>query len=150
MNELDIFTDCAGSVDEFGIAFLIIENEAEKIYKSKINLKELNKEFSLKESSCSIAIGECYAIFMALKTIKNKYSKIRIYTDSFHTFLLLNRQKCKQKNDLIKILSSKCLEIMDSNNVEVMWIKGHIGIYGNEIVNRLAKKSLRKKRLCST
>ena len=146
MKEIDIFTDCSGSTDELGISFVIFDEEDEQSFKFSSNVKLLNNEFVTHNDMCSVLIGECYAVFKALSHIKNQQNTIaRIYTDNEHVFRLLNNQSIirKKKNDLIKIV--RRTKRMKNNDIDIRWIKGHVGVYGNEMADKLAKNGRRKK-----
>ena len=56
MKHFDIYTDCAGSDNEFGISFVVFEGEDEKIHKFKTNTESLNKEFGVNNKNCNTSI----------------------------------------------------------------------------------------------
>jgi len=159
MKHFDIYTDCAGSVDEFGISFVVFEGEDEKIYKFKVNTESLNKEFGVGNKVSNISIGECYAVSKALQFLKNeKEFSARIYTDNNHVFMLLNKQ-CKIKRNhkrkfgnLLSCIVGRCKQLNPHprsirRNIEIRLINGHIGIYGNEIANIAAQHAKKRKEI---
>ena len=146
MKELDIFTDGSGNDTHYGISFVIFDQEDEKPFSCSTTIDQLKKEFvcdtiPFKTRDCS-SIGECYAIYKSLLLIQGQNIKARIYTDSEHLFLLLNNQ-CfvkKKKNNLLYKMVRRTKKINNKVNAEVLWIKGHAGVYGNEIADKLAKQ----------
>ena len=120
-----------------------------------------------KNKISNTSIGECYAIYKALDFIKNETNiNVKIFTDNYHAFLLLNKvnkvkaNQRRRDNNLLYKLSNRCLNLLElhtpfikkgftldwrnlNNKVEVCWINGHIGNYGNELANAAAKKALK-------
>lgn len=165
MRDIDIYTDCAGSTGKLGISFVIMEDEKETIYRFKTDCVTLNKEFFSRNKICNTSIGECYAIYKALNFIKNETDiNVKIFTDSYHVFCLLNKlnkvkaNQRRKDNDLLYRLSNKCLKLLDLHTMpfskkgnifpifqkkEICWVNGHIGNYGNEVANVAAKMSLK-------
>lgn len=155
IEEIQIYTDCAGADGAgnlFGVSVFVIDHhENETIFSYGSDIKSLNKEFKSKNKRGNISIGECYAVYKALHFIKAqnhiKTTEInyKIYIDNLHVFLLLNNQcRCKRKqvmrkNNLLFRLLNKC-NLIKSDNIEILWINGHKGIYGNEIANTAAEK----------
>ena len=159
MKHFDIYTDCAGSENEFGISFVVFEGEEdEKIYKFKTNTESLNKEFGVDNKVSNTSIAECYAIFKALLFLKDeKEFSAKIYTDNDHAFMLLNklcRIKKRQKNfgHLLSCIVGRCKQLNPHpnsfrRNIQVCHINGHIGIYGNEIANIAAQHAKNRKEI---
>jgi ribonuclease HI len=149
MKELEIYTDCAGSLRDLGISFVVIDdnNEEEEIFLFKTNTRRLNKEFNSSAQTSNTSIGELYAMYKVLSYLKdNQDLRAKIYTDSMHVFLLLNDQCEYKKEGLLKNILERCLDIK-GNNVEVFWIKGHAGVYGNELANSAAKYAKRNSKI---
>jgi len=93
----------------------------------------------------------------------NYIKRVNIYTDSLSSFNYINEvmitplpnqkrnpipKPHSPKNKLSKSLNSRIISFkrtLESIGVEVniMWIKGHVGVWGNEIADGLCKKSQR-------
>ncbi len=144
---LDIFTDCAGSIDSYGIGCFFMENEFEKRISYKTNISLISKEFDFDMKIGTTAIGEFYAILKALENIEGDHEKTNIYTDNEEVFFIVNGIFKRKK--LLNAIFQKFKILSKGLNVEVCHIKGHVGVYGNEIADKLAHKALRSKcQLC--
>lgn len=92
---------------------------------------------------------ELYAVYMALKEMKNPNFEIDIYTDSQYVVNIMNdwRHTWKSKNwkvnkanlDLVKKLSD---EFDKFPFISINHVKGHAGILGNEICDRLGNLAI--------
>lgn len=123
---------------------LDIENEVETRFNFKTNINLLCKEFDVKKSIGSTGIGEAYAIIKALENIKAKYDKINIYLDNHEVFYMFNSlSKKRAKKVLLNKITDKYTKLSKNKNIAINWIKGHVGVYGNEIADRLATKALK-------
>ena len=90
----------------------------------------------------SVFTAEAKAIDLALDFVNNC-----IYTDNFVIFsdflsVLQALNHTSSKNSQIQHLLLKHHEISSSKSVIYCWIPSHIGIYGNEKVDKCAKESL--------
>lgn len=142
---IEIYTDASlmPNSQYFGIGIHIIdENECETSYGKFVDFNET------KSKNKTIQISELFAIYQALKNIKIKKYKnktIYIYTDNDMVFTTLNqktkiRNKLKGESLLNSIKSKINFLISNKNIVEIRWIPAHKNIYGNNIVDKIAKK----------
>ncbi|XP_055716506.1 uncharacterized protein LOC129810206 [Phlebotomus papatasi] len=119
-----IYTDGSLANGKRGLS-IFFKNSGE-IYKAKINQKVSIKEV------------ESVAIYLAIKfSVTMKKSKIIIYSDS--------KSACESLiNKSNKFYENKIKNLVSENNIYVIiqWLPGHIGIEGNEIADREAKKAL--------
>jgi ribonuclease HI len=88
--------------------------------------------------------AEQVAILKALKKLEEMQEgqdndrRAALYTDSKITLDLL--QNKSKRNRLIESIRSKIIELTHSKwTIHFGWVKGHLGIEGNELVDRLAK-----------
>jgi len=143
---LEVYTDCACNSHSYGIGIVFIdENEIETKYQFKTTKNLIDIEFDTNTKNATSSVGEIYAVLKSLEIISGKYDKIYIYTDNNHTFKsLTNTCKEKSKHILFNKIIKKCREI-NISNIEFRHIKAHCDVYGNEMVDRLSKKSLKDK-----
>ena len=90
----------------------------------------------------SVFPAEAKAIDLALDLVNNRtyIEKFVIFSDSLSVLQALNHTS--SKNSQIQHLLLKHHEISSSKIVIYCWIPSHIGIYGNEKVDKNAKESL--------
>jgi ribonuclease HI len=109
------------------------------------NGTELATQIKVKlDSRCSNNQAEQLAVIKALEAIEsidiseNSPCTATIFTNS--RIALDSLQNVNNHAYLIKEIRKR-VSILESSNwmIEFSWIKAHIGIYGNEIANRLAK-----------
>jgi len=144
-NILHIYTDCSIYQSDFGFGVLFIDGEDETRYQYRTTLNHIYAEYNMCEK-CSTDFAETYAIIKAIENIHKKYDKIIIYMDNKTSYQYLNKlNKKKIKNILTKTVINNCLVVIKDLPIEIRWIKGHCGIYGNVIADKLAKNSLRRK-----
>ena len=91
----------------------------------------------------SVFTAEAKCIDLALDFVNNcTYTdKFVIFSDSLSVLQALNYSP--SKNSQIQHLLLKHHEISSSKSVVYCWIPSHIGIYGNEKVDKIAKESLK-------
>ena len=133
--EFEAFTDGSKMNGKVGAAVVI--------FRKKMEVQQL--KFKLHDK-CSNNQAEQMAILQALKEIgemkeiPNNERTAAIYTDSKVTIdLLKNNDKhgyiIEEIRKTIKILSNQYWQI------HFQWIKAHVGIYGNEVADKLAKEA---------
>ena len=90
----------------------------------------------------SIFTAEAKAIDLALDFIStcDANNKFIIFSDSLSVLKAMNHTS--SKNPQIQKLLEKCHELLAYKEIAVCWIPSHIGIQGNEMVDKQAKTSL--------
>ena len=92
-------------------------------------------------------IGELYAIWMALDIVNSKFNdkikrNIVIFSDSDYSInVLTGKWKIKANKELIGWIKNDIKNIENRYNIVWYWVKGHIGIKGNEIADSLANNA---------
>ena len=128
-NYVQIFTD-GSKVDE-------------KVAAAAVSSAASNSPFSCRlRDHCSIYTAELQAILLALKqAYQSQESKFMIYSDSLSALQALG--KLKTDHPLL-IQIQEFLHKIDADQKEIvfMWVPGHVGIRGNEVADRAAKKAL--------
>jgi ribonuclease HI/exonuclease III len=129
-NYSKIFTD--GSIlesGEIGCAFAIPDTNISKMYK-------LNQ-------GVSIFSAELYAIYMAcsyLQDLESPPKNVVILSDSKSVVEALSKGGTKTRRGLQNKLLNLIDNLLRKNiNLTIMWIPSHVGIRGNEIVDKAAK-----------
>ena len=90
----------------------------------------------------SIFTAEAKAIDLALDFIStcDANNKFIIFSDSLSVLKAMNHTS--SKNPQIQKLLEKCHELLAFKEIALCWIPSHIGIQGNEMVDKQAKTSL--------
>ena len=96
-------------------------------------------------SKFTVYEAELVGIWLALNLALRKGSsakKLTIYTDNQAAILSTVRPRM-QSGQLILARIIKLVDILHNRGVSIMlrWIPAHVGVLGNEIVDRLAKRS---------
>ena len=149
MREIDIYTDCSGNPDQnhFGIGILTVSyiglKGEETRYSEELKITDISDILNapISQKSYSISTGEMFAILKGISLLDpNTDCKINIYTDNMRSFNLLNKQHfVKDSGCAILKKMVQLFEFYQSTmNIEVMWIKGHAGTWGNEIVDKIS------------
>ena len=106
----------------------------------------LQYKFKL-DNNCSNNQVEQLAIIKALEAIGNidttntSQRTATIFTDSMIT--LESIRNTKNHNYLIEEIRKKMTTLEQAHwNIEILWVKAHIGIAGNELADRLAKTAV--------
>ena len=144
--EVDIYTDCGGTNADLGIGIhLITSDDVERSFMIKTSAQEVNKRYGIKTN---LLVGEVHAVLKALELLEGNITKVRVFTDSDMTFFILNKlySNIKRKKNFgnFEILNREFLKLKSKFEIDVMWIKGHAGVYGNELSDLLSGKALRK------
>ena len=90
----------------------------------------------------SIFTAEAKAVDLALDLIRTCYAnnKFIIFSDLLSLLKAMNHTS--SKNPQIQKLLEKCHELLTYKEIVLCWIPSHIGIQGNELVDKQAKTSL--------
>lgn len=143
VTDIHLYTDCSGQF-KYGVSGLLVEYTGlkgqETSWGYSKSIDEINEDIK-SEGQASISVGEMYAILLGLSKLGDTNGvKVSVYTDNLHCFNLLNGV-CKPKRENLK----KMIEMIDYlktiHNIEIMWIKAHVGTWGSEIVDDLAKRA---------
>ena len=122
---IQIYTDGSKDGNKVGCAAF------EKSFISNIRLPE----------KASIFTAEVKAIDLALSYIsQHKHTNFIIFSDSLSVLTTIKNHNTD--NVLIQNLHLRLHEILRTKTVKLCWIPSHIGIKGNERVDRLAKDAL--------
>lgn len=100
---------------------------------------------------------EIYAIIVALKALKQP-ARVTLYTDSQYVVNAVNKgwikrwrakgwMRNKKERALNVDLWNQLLPLLDSHEVEIVWLRGHTGNPDNERCDRLAKQAAQRKDL---
>jgi len=136
---MDIYTDASYAGKKFGLGILFIgEDGEEKKYSFSLRSIDVKEKYPTHSKLSDANIGEGLAILKSLEIVEN--GNHTLYTDSLTFFELLN-ELTKTKNHILNIIADKCKDILKNKNVEIRWIKGHCGVYGNVIVDKLSSQS---------
>ena len=114
----------------------------EKVAAAAASSVASNSPFSCRlRDHCSIYKAELQAILLALKqAYQSQERKVMIFSDSLSALQALGKSKTDHtiQEFLHKINA-------DQKEIVFMWVPGHVGIRGNEVADRTAKKSLDNK-----
>ena len=90
----------------------------------------------------SIFTAEAKAVDLALdfKSTCDANNKFIIFSDSLSVLKAMNHTS--SKNSQIQKLLEKCHELLAYKEIVLCWMSRHIGIQGNEMVDKQAKTSL--------
>jgi ribonuclease HI len=164
ITDIHIYTDCGINNQRkekefhFGIGNLIVKysglKSQETTHSEYTNFDEIVEETkkiqpqtsSKRKDKSSIHLGEMYAIIKGISQINmdEVNCKITLFTDNLHCVQILNGVQ-KPITPTIDRLKSIFHKHIGNKDVEVMWVPGHVGIWGNEIVDKLATKAKKKK-----
>ncbi|GBN37469.1 hypothetical protein AVEN_152639-1 [Araneus ventricosus] len=121
---IEVYTDGSKINDQTGSAFCAIANEA--ITKTwKANLSPANTVFQ----------AEMLALKAAIEWANTANEEVDIWSDSKSSL-----QALKSFNVKSKITQEAQMTLLENARIRLGWVKAHIGIKGNEIVDTLAKE----------
>jgi ribonuclease HI len=135
--DIQIYTDGSKSADGVGAGIAVF------------NKGKIGKKLKYKlHSNCSNHQAEqiLVAIVKALENTNisdNRRKIATIYTDSKVTIQSVKNHKIHKS--LIEKIRKKAVELQKKGwTIQITWIKAHVGHYGNEIADRLAKEAARQ------
>ncbi len=132
-NTIKIYTDGAssGNPGPAGIGVFLI-------------FKDKKKEISKYIGHSTNNIAELTAIKVALEELKRCDLPVRIYSDSSYSIGLLTKNwKPKKNQELVSDIKHLMSKFSDLGFIKV---KGHSGIYENEVADKLATSAIKKSR----
>ena len=141
-----IYTDGSKEDSKVGCA-VISDNHSnmQRIQDSKVGCAVISDSHSNMQripDDSSIFTAEAKAIDLALDFIStcDATNKFIIFSDSLSVLKAMNHTS--SKNPQIQKLLEKCHELLAYKEIVLCWIPSHIGIQGNEMVDKQAKTSL--------
>ena len=129
---MDVYTDAGFDYNTktIGIGILIIDNDKEERLGFNFSKDDVIKRFKINPSP---HIGEFLAIYLATKHTQKYKLKINLFSDCLTVLNKLTSNKEVIKN--IKI----------NKEIDYYHIKGHCGVYGNLIADKIASNMLKSK-----
>ena len=120
--------------------YIVAENADSKVGCAVISDNHSNMQRIPDDSS--IFTAEAKAIDLALDFIStfDANNKFIIFSDSLSVLKAMNHTS--SKNPQIQKLLEKCHDLLAYKEIALCWIPSHIGIQGNEMVDKQAKTSL--------
>ena len=135
LSQYNVFSDGSRTENGVGSGVCLLNNKKEVLRTYSARLPDFSTVFQ----------AEVYAINMAARLISIEYSDcmpkyIKIFTDSAAALYALGkrhlRSECvKNAVDSLNYLASK------GPSVSIVWIKAHVGHFGNEVADSLAKEA---------
>ncbi len=97
---------------------------------------------------------ELYAVYRALEHLKQQRleeKQVYIFIDSQAAIKRLQLNSLTGGQELVFKITQSCSFIASKNvSINFYWVPSHLGIYGNEIADKLAKKGLLRRRIQSS
>lgn len=137
MKNIEIYTDgaCSGNPGPGGYGVVLKYNN---------NIKKLSEGFKLTTNNRM----EILAVIIGLESLKEKCN-IKLFSDSKYVIDAINKGWAikwksnnwkRNKKDMAQNIDlwDRLLNLIESQNIEFIWVKGHAGHYYNEICDKLA------------
>ncbi|CAK1553159.1 unnamed protein product, partial [Leptosia nina] len=139
INGVKIFTDGSKIEGKVGAAYVVYKNGKEI----------LNKKFKL-GNQCSVYQAELLAILKALEALSDTWGEeINILSDSLSSIKAIT--ELNSNHQLVYEIKSKFKEFeINNKTVNLLWVKAHIGLKGNERADVLAKEAALKLKIKPT
>ncbi|XP_035213931.1 uncharacterized protein LOC118187764 [Stegodyphus dumicola] len=130
--DLETYTDGSKMENKVGAAFV-----------AYLNNEEIHKEQYRLNDEATVFQAEVLALKRALLWIDQRTENTyRIFTDSLSTLQSLN--KGEQRSRSIMSLKEIIHTIKDNKDLEINWIKAHVGNKGNERADEEAKRATQR------
>jgi ribonuclease HI len=129
MSDISVFTDGSKFKGQVGFGLVVFDGK-ENIYEHSEPMDSTNSVFEAEAQAINFSV-KCLSDL----GIKNRV--IRLYSDSLSTVHSL--QNVTMKNFRIQDTAHKLHHLAQKNKVSVHWTKAHVGTYGNEAADNLAK-----------
>ncbi len=98
--------------------------------------------------------AELYAVYRALEHLKQQRleeKQVYIFIDSQAAIKRLQLNSLTGGQELVFKITQSCFYLASKNiSINFYWVPSHLGIYGNEIVDKLAKKGLFRRKIQSS
>lgn len=126
---LTYYTDGSKTSEGVGGAFVLFSSSNKCIRTKKFYLS----------NNCDIFQAELFSIERAINHAKEKhFQSFRICSDSLSSLLAI--VNFTNHNFLATTIRQKICKLKQQNvKIELIWIRGHVGIQGNEMVDQVAK-----------
>ena len=98
--------------------------------------------------------AELYAVYRALEYLKQQRleeKQVYIFIDSQAAIKRLQLNSLTGGQELVFKITQSCSYLASKNiSINFYWVPSHLGIYGNEIADKLAKKGLTRRKIQSS
>jgi len=98
--------------------------------------------------------AELYAVYRALEHLKQQRleeKQVYIFIDSQAAIKRLQLNSLTGGQELVFKITQSCSYLASRNiSINFYWVPSHLGIYGNEIADKLAKKGLSRRKIQSS